>query len=79
MADQTGEEPDTAARPRLLTTGELAKALGLRPRTIQKYRAQGWITPAEESIGGHARWVEADVRAQMHELRERRKQERDSE
>jgi hypothetical protein len=54
----------------------LAKALGLRPRTIQKYRAEGWITPAEESIGGHARWVESDVRDQMRNLREQRKQKR---
>jgi DNA-binding transcriptional MerR regulator len=64
--------------PPLLTTGELAKKLGLTARTIQKYRAQGLITPAEESIGGHARWIEEDVREQMRALREQRRQQRDS-
>jgi DNA-binding transcriptional MerR regulator len=61
----------------LLTTGELAKKLGLTARTIQKYRSQGLITPAEESIGGHARWIEEDVREQMRRLRDERRQQRE--
>jgi predicted DNA-binding transcriptional regulator AlpA len=62
----------------LLTTAELAKKLGLTPRTIQKYRSQGLLTPAEESIGGHARWIEEDVREQMRVLREHRRQQREN-
>ena len=63
----------------LLTTGELADALGLSTATIQRYAKQGLITPAEVSIGGHYRWVEADVREEMRKLRERRKTEADGE
>ena len=59
---------------RLITTAELARTLGLAPRTIQRYRRLGWLVPAEVSMGGHARWDVEDVRAQM---RERRQQEQD--
>jgi DNA-binding transcriptional MerR regulator len=62
-------------RRRLLTTGELATALGLSPATIQRYAKRRLITPAEVSIGGHMRWVEADVREEMRRLREQREQE----
>ena len=62
---------------RLISTGELAKALGITPRTIQKYRAQGLITPAEETIGGRARWIEADVREQMRQAREQARRDRE--
>lgn len=56
---------------RLVTTAELARSLGLAPRTIQRYRRNGWLKPAEVSIGGHARWDIDDVRAQMQALRDR--------
>jgi len=58
---------------RLVTTAELARALGLSPRTIQKYRADGVLIPDVESPGGHARWSVEKVRARLAELaRERR-------
>jgi Predicted transcriptional regulators len=54
---------------RLLTTAELARALGLSARTIQRYRQAGLIRPAEVSLGGHARWDVDDVREQIARLR----------
>jgi DNA-binding transcriptional MerR regulator len=62
---------------RLIGTAELAKALGVSTRTIQRYRAEGLITPAEETLGGRARWIEADVREQMRLIREQRRDEQD--
>jgi DNA-binding transcriptional MerR regulator len=53
---------------RLLTTSELAKALSLSVRTIQRYRSEGLLLPTSESPGGHARWDLEDAREQMREL-----------
>ena len=64
-------------RRRLITTAELARALGITARTIQRYRADGHITPAEETLGGRARWIEEDVREQMRQYREQRRRERE--
>jgi DNA-binding transcriptional MerR regulator len=57
--------------PRLITTGELARALGLHTRTIQRYRIEGVITPEIETAGGHARWDLEKVKQQLRELRRR--------
>ena len=60
--------------PRLVNTAELARALGLAPRTIQKYRQEGTLTPDLESAGGHARWDVERVRAELRRIAaERRK------
>jgi DNA-binding transcriptional MerR regulator len=56
---------------RLITSGELAKELGISSRTVARYAREGWITPAETTIGGHYRWVLEDVRAEIKKLRER--------
>jgi DNA-binding transcriptional MerR regulator len=63
-------------RPSLLTTAQLAKQLNIAARTLQRWRQEGWITPELLTVGGQARWVEADVRAQLRELSQR---DRDSE
>jgi DNA-binding transcriptional MerR regulator len=55
--------------PRLVTTGELARVLGLHARTLQRYRADGLITPEIESVGGHARWDVEKVKEQLRALR----------
>ena len=56
-------------RRRLVTTGELADVLGLSERTIQRYRAEGWITPSIESRGGHARWDVDEVVEKLRGMR----------
>jgi DNA-binding transcriptional MerR regulator len=57
--------------PRLVTTSELARALGLHARTIQRYRTMGVLVPELESPGGHARWDVEKVKQQLRELRQR--------
>jgi DNA-binding transcriptional MerR regulator len=53
----------------LISTGELAKRLGFTPRTIQRWRERGWITPAIVAPrSGRARWIEADVREQLRQV-----------
>lgn len=56
---------------KLIGTGELARRLGLSPRTIARYVAAGLITPDLVTAGGHYRWDEQAVRQQLAELRER--------
>ncbi|MHA6629379.1 MerR family transcriptional regulator [Pseudonocardia sichuanensis] len=56
---------------RLVTTSELARAIGLHTRTIQRYRAEGVIVPELESPGGHARWDVEKVKDQLRALRQR--------
>ncbi|MCO1654181.1 MerR family DNA-binding transcriptional regulator [Pseudonocardia sp. S2-4] len=51
-------------------TGELARALGITARTLQRYRREGLITPASETVSGRARWVEEDVREQIRKARQ---------
>jgi DNA-binding transcriptional MerR regulator len=61
---------------RLVTTAELARALGLAPRTIQKYRKDGLLTPDLESIGGHARWNVERVREELRRIAAERRESR---
>jgi len=67
----TSEYRADMARTRLVTTGELARELGLHSRTLQRYRAEGSITPELESRGGHARWDVEKVKEQLRALRQR--------
>jgi DNA-binding transcriptional MerR regulator len=55
---------------RLVTSGELAKELGLSLRTIQRYIAGGVITPEFRTAGGHTRWDLDSVREQLRKLHE---------
>ncbi|MEU7813870.1 MerR family DNA-binding transcriptional regulator [Pseudonocardia sp. NPDC049154] len=50
---------------RLVTSGQLAKELGLSLRTIQRYIASGAITPELRTPGGHTRWDPEKVRRQL--------------
>jgi ParB-like chromosome segregation protein Spo0J len=62
---------DHVADGRLVTTAELARALGLSTRTIQRYRQGGVLVPDVVSAGGHARWDVDKVRSTLRSLAER--------
>ena len=62
---------DHVENGRLVTTAELARALGLSARTIQRYRQTGLLEPELVSAGGHARWDVDKVRARLRSLAER--------
>lgn len=49
----------------LLTSGELADRLGVSVSTVSGWARDGLITPELRTAGGHYRWLEADVRAQL--------------
>lgn len=55
---------------RLVTTAELARVLGINTRTIQRWRAQGVLTPEVSTPGGHARWDIEKVKQQLRALSE---------
>ncbi|MCA1226157.1 MULTISPECIES: MerR family DNA-binding transcriptional regulator [Saccharopolyspora] len=56
-------------RSRLVTTGELARELGISPRTVARYVSSGLLTPTETTLGGHYRWDVVEVREQIRKLR----------
>jgi excisionase family DNA binding protein len=55
---------------RLLTTGELARELGVSRGAVVKWVRDGLIVPEFTTPGGHLRWDLEDVRRQVRELRE---------
>jgi excisionase family DNA binding protein len=57
--------------PELLTTTELARALRLSVKSIQRYYRDGKIQPAYTTPGGHHRWNLEDVTEQLRALRRR--------
>jgi DNA-binding transcriptional MerR regulator len=52
---------------KLLTTGELAKALGVSGGAILVWEGQGLIRPFFKTPGGHRRWILEDVRRQLNQ------------
>ncbi|GAA4837612.1 MerR family DNA-binding transcriptional regulator [Saccharopolyspora rosea] len=56
-------------RNRLVTSGELARELGISPRTVARYVRDGLLKPTETTLGGHYRWDVEQVREQIRELR----------
>lgn len=57
--------PEVTTEP-LISTGHLARALGVSVKTVQRYRRQGLIEPAIKLTNGHARWRLADVEKQLN-------------
>ncbi|MEY8040567.1 MerR family DNA-binding transcriptional regulator [Saccharopolyspora cebuensis] len=55
---------------RLVTSGELARELGISPRTVARYVREGLLVPTETTLGGHYRWDIEQVREQIRKLRE---------
>lgn len=54
----------------LIGTSELAAALGVSTKTIQRYRRAGMIRPAIAMRNNHARWRLSDVLKQLAESNE---------
>ncbi|TWF79744.1 excisionase family DNA binding protein [Pseudonocardia hierapolitana] len=54
-----------------LTTGELARELGVSHSAILKWAKDGLITPELTTPGGHHRWDAEKVRQQLREQRQR--------
>ncbi|OZM83585.1 AlpA family transcriptional regulator [Pseudonocardia sp. MH-G8] len=56
---------------RLISTGEVARAVGLSRQTIQRYMREGLLTPVFTTTGGHARWRLDEVLEQLRALHRR--------
>ena len=54
---------------RLLTTGQAAEQLGISRRALAGWWADGVVTPAFITPGGHGRWDLDDLRRQVDEWR----------
>lgn len=53
--------------PKLLTSGELAKALGVSRGILLVWEDKGFIRPFFKTPGGHRRWILEDVRKQLNQ------------
>lgn len=53
-----------------MSSTALARALGLSPRSIQRYVQAGVITPEFTTPGGHYRWNVEKVVEQLRALRQ---------
>lgn len=51
--------------PSYLTSGEVARLLGISDRTYRRYLKDGRLSPHHRTPTGHARFLETDVRALM--------------
>lgn len=49
----------------LVSTPDAARALGVSPRTLQRYVRNGWVTPEITLPSGQYRWNVAKLRAQV--------------
>lgn len=56
--------------PRLLPTGDAARAVGVSPRTLQRWVREGLVKPTQLTAGGHHRWAVDDLKAQIRALNE---------
>ncbi|MFB9568617.1 MerR family DNA-binding transcriptional regulator [Saccharopolyspora hordei] len=61
MADET---------PGCLTTGQVAKRLGISPRTLARYVREGLLKPSLTLPTGHHRWLWDDVLNQLKQQRD---------
>ena len=46
---------------KLYTASQAAKMLGVHKRTIDRYRADGKLIPAQKTLGGHSRYTEQQI------------------
>jgi len=59
--------PPTEDTP--VATGVAAKAIGVAHSTLARWWAEGKVTPALVTPGGHARWDVEDLREQLRAQR----------
>lgn len=62
---------------RLLSSGELAKELGISRRSISRYADEGLISIALVTPGGKYRFDPDIVREELREIAKKRRQERE--
>ncbi|MGI8312589.1 helix-turn-helix transcriptional regulator [Saccharopolyspora hattusasensis] len=55
---------------RYLTTGQVAKRLGITPSTLARYVREGLLQPSLTLPTGHHRWLWDDVARQMQQQRD---------
>ncbi|HEY3482622.1 MAG TPA: MerR family transcriptional regulator [Streptomyces sp.] len=53
----------------LVSTGAAARALGLSTKTLQRWAADGWVSPEYVTRGGHMRWDVDKLRQQIRDQR----------
>ena len=63
--------PLTVAERRFVPTGVAARVIGVDVRTLQRWPAEGLVTPALTTPGGHLRWDVDDLIDQLRAQRER--------
>lgn len=56
---------------KLVTTGEVARAIGVDPATVSRWVKRGLIEPETFTAGGQARFDLENVREQLREIRNR--------
>jgi predicted site-specific integrase-resolvase len=54
----------------LLSSGEVARRIGVAPATISAWVRQGRLAPTVVTMGGRYRWRWSDVERQMREQRQ---------
>ena len=60
-----------ADSPRLVTTGQAARAVGIDPSTLARWARDGKVSPDLVTAGGHMRWDVDRLRDQLRKLRQR--------
>ncbi|GAA4621106.1 hypothetical protein GCM10023108_52990 [Saccharopolyspora hordei] len=53
-----------------MTTGQVAKRLGISPRTLARYVREGLLKPSLTLPTGHHRWLWDDVLNQLKQQRD---------
>lgn len=61
--------PDAQPPAPLQSTGAAAAAFGVSRGTLARWWAEGIVTPALITPGGHARWDLNDLREQLRAIR----------
>lgn|SRR4051812_3957355 len=62
-----GDDDQGARAEPLLSSGEIARRIGVAPATISAWVRQGRLVPTITTMGGRYRWHWSDVQRQMRE------------